>query len=222
MRHIERLPIPQILIDKQVAWQEKYNEKLLGNSKARPDSTKYGHKKIREQLNRSSFNKCFYCESLLVGAPKEIDHYVEVAIDSSLAYEWTNLYLSCNSCNDKLDHSIIPVTEVLNPCVDSDEEIRRHITFEKEYIRSYDASEKGHKTIQKFKLSAPLLDLKRSKWLNKISGVSHEIHNRMIGEKRILPTEEEKEKIRKFMQKDQPYSLMSEIYIKDNMPWALE
>lgn len=59
MRHIERLPIPKILDDKQEEWQKKFEEKLVSNPKARPDSSKYGHKDIRMQFNSCSFNKCF-------------------------------------------------------------------------------------------------------------------------------------------------------------------
>lgn len=221
MRHINRLPIPQVLINKQNEWQEKYNQKLLLNHKARPDSSKYGHKDIRKQLHSCSFNKCFYCESMLVGAPREIDHFIEVAIDSTLAYEWTNLYLSCNNCNDKLDHNVIPVNDALNPCVDSDEEIQRHITFESECIRSQAGSIKGLKTIQKFRLDSEALDLKRGKWLRKLATMVIDIDNKMHEEKRMIHTAEEKSAVRRFMQKDQPYSLMCEMYIKSHIPWAL-
>lgn len=221
MRHIERLPIPQILANKHDEWQAKYEERLAVNPKARPDSSKYGHNDIRERLNSCSFNKCFYCESKLKGTLKEIDHYIEVSIDHSKAYDWDNLYLSCSNCNDKLDHNAIPVTEALNPCVDSDEEIQRHITFEKECICSLPGSEKGLKTIQKFKLDSEMLDLRRSKWLNKLATKAIDIDNDMKADNRSIPTEEEKNAIRLFMQKDQPYSLMCEIYIRQHLAWAL-
>lgn len=221
MRHIERLPIPQILANKHDEWQAKYEERLAVNPKARPDSSKYGHNDIRERLNSCSFNKCFYCESKLKGTLKEIDHYIEVSIDHSKAYDWDNLYLSCSNCNDKFDHNAIPVTEALNPCVDSDEEIQRHITFEKECICSQPGSEKGLKTIQKFKLDSEMLDLRRSKWLNKLATKAIDIDNEMKADNRSIPTEEEKNAIRLFMQKDQPYSLMCEIYIRQHLAWAL-
>lgn len=221
MRHIERLPIPQILANKHDEWQAKYEERLAVNPKARPDSSKYGHNDICERLNSCSFNKCFYCESKLKGTLKEIDHYIEVSIDHSKAYDWDNLYLSCSNCNDKFDHNAIPVTEALNPCVDSDEEIQRHITFEKECICSQPGSEKGLKTIQKFKLDSEMLDLRRSKWLNKLATKAIDIDNDMKADNRSIPTEEEKNAIRLFMQKDQPYSLMCEIYIRQHLAWAL-
>lgn len=221
MRHIERLPIPQILANKHDEWQAKYEEKLAANPKARPDGSKYGHKDIRDALNSCSFNKCFYCESKLIGAPREIDHYIEVSIDQSKAYEWDNLYLSCSNCNDKIVHSAIPVTDALNPCVDSDEEIQRNITFEKECICSQPGSVKGLKTIQKFKLDSDVLDLRRSKWLTKLATQAIQIDNAMKAENRTIPTEKEKDIIRRFMQIDQPYSLMCEIYIRQYLAWAL-
>lgn len=221
MTHVDRLPIPQILADKQEDWQSKYEQKLILNPKARPDSSKYGHKDIRDRLNSCSFNKCFYCESKLTGALREVDHYVEVSIDRSLAYKWNNLYLSCSNCNDKLDHNTIPVTEALNPCVDSDEEIQRCLTFDNECISFLPNSTKGRKTIQKFRLDSDLLDLKRGRRLNKLATSAIEIYNKMKKECRTVPTEEEKNAIRRFMQKDQPYSLMCKIYIIKHLSWAL-
>lgn len=221
MRHINRLPVPRILKNKQKEWQTLYENKLINNPKARPDSNKYGNKGIRDQLNSCSYNKCFYCESTLKGTIKEIDHHIEVVIDTSLAYEWNNLYLSCSECNDKLDHNTIPVTDILDPCVDSDEEIQRHITFDKECICSQAGSKKGLDTIKKYRLDKEVLDLKRSKWLNKLATIAHEINAKMREEQRFNPTPEEKNIICRFMQVDQPYSLMCEIYIKSYLSWAI-
>ena len=81
MRHIDRLPKPAILRDKQAEWQEKYEEKLVENPKARPDSSKYAHKDIRDTLYAMSYGKCFYCETKLSGGNKEVDHFIEVAIE---------------------------------------------------------------------------------------------------------------------------------------------
>lgn len=221
MRHINRLPIPLILASKHDEWQAKYVSKLTTNETLRPDGSKYGHKEIRERLNSCSFNKCFYCESKLTGSLREIDHYIEVSIDHSKAFDWDNLYLSCTNCNDKIDHNTIPVSDALNPCVDSDEEIQRHITFEKECICSQSGSDKGLKTIQKFKLDSDVLDLRRSKWLTKLATIANEICGTMMSENRTVPSEEERTTIRRFMQIDQPYSMMCEIYIRKYLTWAL-
>lgn len=60
MRHIDRLPIPAILTEKQEEWQEKYESKLESDPKARPDSSKYAHKQIKDTLYAMSNGKCFY------------------------------------------------------------------------------------------------------------------------------------------------------------------
>lgn len=221
MRHIERLPEPDILKEKHDEWQEKFEQTKKYNPKARPDSSKYGNPKIRKDLESCSYGKCFYCESMLSGSPKEIDHFIEVAIDPKQAYTWTNLYLSCSNCNDKADHNAIPVNTALDPCRDSDEEIQANITFEDEYICSQQNSQKGLNTIRKYHLRADLLDMKRGKWLRKIMKDIIDIQNRMRIEGRHLPTNDEQQRIKRYMQPDQPYSLMSKIYIETNFDYLL-
>lgn len=218
MRHIDRLPEPQILIDKHDEWQRKFDEKRENNPKARPDSNKYGHKDIRETLNSCSHYKCFYCEATLKGDLREIDHFKEVAIAPELAYTWSNLYLSCHNCNDKLSHDKIPLSDVLDPCSDTDDEIKENITFEDECICAQPDSEKGLQTIRKFRLNSDAQDFKRLKWLKIIKDRVIDIQGKMINEARNQFTEEEKKSLLRFMQRDQPYSLMSEMYLRKHLP----
>lgn len=214
MRHIERLERPAILREKQADWQAKYEERLAENPKARPDNSKYAHKQIKDTLYAMSYGKCFYCETKLSGGSKEVDHFIEVGIDHSKAYDWENLYLACTNCNDKMDHVAIPVTETLDPCRDSDEEIRQNITFVEELISAVPGSQKGLNTIKKFKLNSELLDMRRGQWLNKILKTVVEIQEHMIQEGRNVVTEEEKKRLLRYTMPDQPYSLMSEVYLK--------
>ena len=217
MRHIERLPKPATLAEKEVEWQEKYEAKLAENPHARPDHSKYAHKQIKDTLYSMSYGKCFYCESKLSGGNKEVDHCVEVALDHGKAYDWDNLYLACTNCNDKLDNEAIPVKEALDPCRDSDEVIKAAITFEREQICSVAASQKGLNTIKKFRLNTELLDLKRSRWLNKLLLDASKIHSRMIAEGRDRVNEEERRRMLWYMSPEQPYSLMCEVFIKTNL-----
>ena len=60
MRHIKRFPEPAILKEKQTEWQEKYNAKLDADPHARPDSSKYAHKEIKDTLYAMSYGKCFF------------------------------------------------------------------------------------------------------------------------------------------------------------------
>lgn len=218
MRHIDRLLEPEILSRKHEWWQQQFDERRAANPKYRPDASKYGNKQIREVLDACSHGKCFYCESKLKGELKEIDHLKEVAIAPELAFTWTNLYLSCHHCNDKIDHNGIPVEEVLDPCSATDEEIQRNITFEDECICIQPGSDKGLKTIQKFHLNSDSLDLKRGKWLRKITDKALSIQRTMIVEGRKQMSASEKQSLLLYVQCDQPYSLMSEIFLKKHFP----
>lgn len=217
MRHIERYSEPEILKRQHEKWKAAYEEKLRLNSQARPDVSKYRHKEILDALGSLSFHKCFYCESILSNPLAEVDHFVEVAEAPSLAYEWTNLYLSCRNCNRKLPNRTIPVTTVLDPCRDSDEEIRQEITFKDECVCSRPGSEKGLQTIAKYRLDTEFLDLKRLRRLKSLMKEADEIHKEMILQGRQYPNEEEKERIAIYSQGDQPYSMMCGIYISEKL-----
>lgn len=214
MRHIERLPEPEILVKKHQEWQRKFDEQRQAHPGCRPDSSKYGHKKIREMLDACSYHKCFYCESRLKGELKGIDHFVEVSLAPELAFKWENLYLSCSNCNDKIPHNVIPVEQVLDPCRSSDEEIQANITFEDECICSCPGSEIGLRTIQKFRLNSDSLDLKRGKKLREIMKEALDIKDEMIKSGRQHFNEDEKKVLLSFMQPDQPYSLMSKVFLR--------
>jgi len=206
MIHINRLPKPDILTRKEKEWTEK----LLASDKKRPDNSKYGHKEIRTQLNSMSYHKCFYCERKLKGVPSEIDHYIEVSDTKGrgLAYNWDNLYLSCGNCNSKVPNTEIPVNDVLSPCLNTDNEIQKHLTFEDEIITAKNNSKIGLRTIQKFRLDSELLDHLRLKQLKLFMKVLLQIKDNQIksGHNKLISVE--KENLIRFSQVDHPFSLM--------------
>jgi uncharacterized protein (TIGR02646 family) len=204
---IQRLPEPQILIDKKKEWLDAF----LASGKKRPDSSKYAHEMIRNDLNSMSYYKCFYCETKLKGASKEVDHHIEVSVDKSKAFEWTNLYLCCEHCNKKLSHHSIAVHDALNPCKDTDADMEAHLTFEDELITPNHNSELGLKTIQKYRLDSELLDHKRLKYINLFKTLLIQI----LREKRSI-TQAEREAIESFKRIDNAYSLMFKVLLQKN------
>ena len=210
MRHLERLPEPDILIDKKELWKNN----LIKSGKKRPDSNKYGHKSIRLQLNSMSHQKCFYCESKLKELPKEVDHHIEVSFDKKLSYEWTNLYLSCQNCNKKIPHSAIPVHDVLDPCEDTEEKIRNHLTFHDEIIQPNNNSELGLNTIKKFRLDTELLENLRLKKLKDFYKVILEIRKNQNLENRQKLNLDEYNLLVSFTRIDSSYSRMFEVILR--------
>jgi len=216
MRHIERLYKPEILIKKEKEWTEKF----IQSGKARPSSKQYAHKDILDALMNISHGKCFYSEKKIEGLPKEVDHLVEVSIDKSKAFEWNNLYLSTKECNDgRPTENDLPKDDVLNPCLDSDEEIQKHLTFDNERATPKDNSEKGSKTIMKFKLNSELLLFQRMKHLQGICNFVLSLYKIRQKEFRSDFTEKEKAAIKAFANPDNAFSLMSEMYLRNQLPW---
>lgn len=210
MRGIQRLPEPQILIDRKAIWLTNF----LASGEKRPDSSKYAHVSIRTQLNSMSFTKCFYCETKLKGKSKEVDHFIEVSVNKDLSFEWTNLNLSCDNCNNKIPDSVISVNNTLNPCRNTDEEIKQHLTFDDEFIEAKNNSEIGLLTIQKYRLDTELLDYRRLKQLKIFLKLLNEIRSNQVSENRNFLNEDEISAIHRFKQRDHSFSLMFEILIE--------
>jgi len=204
MRHIDRLETPEILLRNGAIWAKRF----LESERVRPFSSQYAHTEILELLKSMSSHKCFYCERLLKGVPKEVDHYIEVAEHRHLSFLWQNLYLSCDNCNNKLNNRTISAAIVLDPCFHSDEEIEENLIFENELIRPKNNSKIGGLTIQKYKLDSDHLDYLRSRELTKFHDILIDIQKKQIAEGGRQMSSEELEKLQSFANRARPFSLM--------------
>lgn len=122
--------------------------------------------------------------------------------------------MSCENCNGKIPHQIIPVTEALNPFLDTDQEIKKHLTFEDEQITMKPDSILGSKTIQKFRLDSPSLDMLRLKQIKIFQQCCISVQKNMILEGRNKMSEKELESLRSFANPDKSFSLMFEILLE--------
>ncbi|MEK6476255.1 HNH endonuclease [Catalinimonas sp. 4WD22] len=208
MRFIQRLPKPDILERKEESWRERF----VNSDNPRPSNKQYAHQQIRDRLNTMSFHKCFYCERKLKDVPQEVDHFIEVAERKDLAFDWDNLYLACDNCNNKKNNLHIPVTEALDPCRDSDDIIQEHLIFEDEIIRTKNGSQLGLRTIQKFKLNSDQLDKVRLTQIKYFEQLLSKILIAMHQEARGI-LEQEKEALLSFKNPDRPFSLMFKVML---------
>jgi len=63
--------------------------------------SRYQHREIKESLVRMFHGKCAYCESLItVVTYGAIEHFYPKAHYVDKTFEWSNLLLSCDKCND--------------------------------------------------------------------------------------------------------------------------
>lgn len=166
MRTVVRPAKPEVLRDHAEEWTEAFRV----SGKPRPDSRRYAHPEIKRALNDASRGKCFYCESLLLpregGLSPQVDHRRGVK-PPERAYDWDNLYLSCDRCNQaKKGRPDIAIEETLDPC-DQSVDPADHLDARVEFARPRSDSPRGRKTIDKFGLNSLELMLLRSQWLNR-------------------------------------------------------
>ncbi len=216
MISIRRLAEPSILAKKKDEWLQKF---LAKRTPEKPrlglDTSKYGHPKIREVLEAMSSRKCFYCEHKLLEERGQIDHYIEVAESPELAFEWTNLYLSCSDCNNKkLENRTLPVEDCLDPCHPAINPAD-HLTFDRQYIRPKNDSVRGAETIQKYRLDRDDLDHSRLKQLQQLYERLLRLYELKEEEKRKYLTGKEKEALNSFGQADHTFSLMFQVYLSN-------
>ncbi|MBN1962394.1 MAG: hypothetical protein JW841_15785 [Deltaproteobacteria bacterium] len=211
---LTRLPCPEPLASNADKWTKEFIAKRQIDKKERPQKKRYAHNQIIDQLAAMSSQKCFYCECKLIfdtntqgyGGEETVDHYIEVCVNPSKAYEWCNLYLCCRGCQNKIRENSLSVSECLDPCGTSDPS--DHLIFDDEIIRSRNNSTKGIATIKKYKLNRENLAYKRLKQLNEFGKLLYEIYNRQIKEQRQTMIKEELEALHSFAQPDHAYSLM--------------
>ena len=90
---------------------------------------------------------------------------------------------------------------------------REHLTFVGEQITARSGSERGYKTIQKYRLDDDRLDSKRLKQLKLFCEARSEVHLAMIAAGRKHMTEFELTTLQRFRERDQPFSLMFDVYL---------
>lgn len=167
MRQLRRPAAPKVLQDNAARWTEEFN----ASGKPRPDSRRYAHKEVKRTLSGTSDNKCFYCERPLLpregGASVEVDHRRGV-LPHELAYDWDNLYLSCDGCNAaKNGRADIAIEDTLDPC-DSAVDPTDHLDAHLEFARPHRASAVGKRTIDKLGLNTQVeLIVERVRWLQR-------------------------------------------------------
>lgn len=229
MRRLERVEKPAILASKESEWTAGHKARVAKKPGQRPDATKYRHADIVAALYQMSGSKCFYCETPLdpsefgvlpLGA--EVDHYVECAEAPDLAFAWENLYLACEACNAKKPNKTIPVVRCVDPC--GDEDPAEHLTFKAEFIFARSrpgegVSEKGQKTIEKYRLKRPAMLHAKLTVLRNLDVAIAKLEERKRIEQRAELTDEERALLLYFLQPDQPFQLMARVRLA---PFKLE
>lgn len=117
MIKVERIEAPKILNDNATNWTTAYvdaKRKLKNDPKnvklkdaVSKAEKKYGHPKIREQLNTMFQGKCAFCEAyILHNSYPHIEHFRPKSKFPALCFEWKNLLLACGICNGSANKGV--------------------------------------------------------------------------------------------------------------------
>ncbi len=162
------------------------------------DNEIYGHEDVKAQLIRDQHEKCCFCEgSFLAHGFGDVEHFRPKAGFKQkaknklskpgyywLAYEWSNLFFSCQICNQQFKKNLFPLvpgatrainhhsvpkeesvadTLLVNPALDDPEQ---HIGFRQEV--PFGKTDKGEESINVFGLNREKLNEARRKHLKEI------------------------------------------------------
>jgi len=205
----------------------------------------YNHPSIKKILKVAQYEKCCYCEKQQYDEHGAVEHYRPKAGYKSvrkdkfkkpgyywLGYVWENLFFVCEACNGNKD-TIFPLEDerkrvenhtkdilderplILNPTGSDDEDPRKHIVFENEFVRG--VSDEGRATVEACKLDRDGLDINRrmliKELFDRITLITNNIDN--------LDAPDVKSAIlylKNSMKKESPFSAMAIDYISKEFP----
>lgn len=170
---------------KQLFLQDKAYEKGLKSFEF--DNKIYGHSTVKKALLTAHFEKCCFCERKIESG--HVEHFrgkgghqqseTEKIVKPGyywLAYEWSNLYLSCAKCNSSYKRNFFPLANphqratshlidinqeeplLVDPTKDNPEDFIEFIGYTPKAING---NKKGKETIKRTGLDRPFLDNRR-------------------------------------------------------------
>lgn len=105
MIRVTRTKEPNVLVSNAAHWLSELMaamaEPAMTKYQLSKAANRYQHKQIKNALVTMFHGKCAYCESkITVVTYGSIEHFRPKSIYPELTFEWNNLLLSCDICND--------------------------------------------------------------------------------------------------------------------------
>lgn len=154
------------------------------------DGKIYGHKTVKETLIKAQHDKCFLCESKITHISfGDVEHFRPKAASRQsageplqkpgyywLAYEWSNLFLGCQLCNQLFKKNLFPLADPSARAVShrhriereeplfidpSSDDPEKYMSFRREVPYPIKNNPRGKATITDLGLARPKLNEKR-------------------------------------------------------------
>lgn len=120
MRSVYKGNCPNTLMADSAVGLERLENNIQNGDKPQFDSNIYASAEVKDSLKTSHKNKCAYCERNLNGDYGDVEHYrPKGGVTGNkgglgywwLAYEWSNLLLSCSECNRSCKRNSFPLAD---------------------------------------------------------------------------------------------------------------
>lgn len=200
-------------------------------------SSLYGSADVKNKLKQLQNDKCCFCEATVsVVTHGDVEHFrpkagwMQKDKDALtkpgyywLAYDFTNLFLSCQICNQKYKKNYFPLANpdkrakkhtdklsaekslIIDPGKDDPS---KYLSFNKEMIVAINNNEKGKETINRTGLNRPEILKSRFEYLETLQVLAD------IARKNLPDAAQAKAHFKKISKPDKIYSLM----VKTNFP----
>lgn len=191
----------------------------------------YGGAEVKDKLKSLQRDKCCFCEARVSHVSHgDVEHYrpkggwIQKEKDKLtqpgyywLAYDFSNLFLSCQICNQKYKKNYFPLADpkkratthshkisdekslIIDP---GKEDPSKYLSFNKEVIIAINNNPKGIETIKRTGLNRPEILKDRFEWLETLEELAN------IARKNLPEADKAKAHFKKISKPDRVYSLM--------------
>lgn len=108
---------PRILVANELQWTAALLNKLsTGEIPTNNEKTRYRHPEIKTELISETNGKCAYCESKLLHIHHgDVEHIYPKSLDPAKTFEWDNLTLACEICNQNKSNKDPYLEHIIDP-----------------------------------------------------------------------------------------------------------
>ena len=135
MIKLEKTSKPNVLTTNAEEWTKTVLEKIaVGEKLTSTDDARYRHPEIKAALVAETHGKCAYCESKLKHIHHgDVEHITPKSLDPALRYDWNNLTLACEVCNQNKSNRDPKIEHILDPYLTDP---ASHLTFVGSFVFS--------------------------------------------------------------------------------------
>jgi HNH endonuclease len=128
MIKLNKITKPDVLEKKADEWTRIALEKIeAGEQLANIDNARYRHPEVKASLVAETHGKCAYCESKLKHIHHgDVEHIVPKSLEPAKRYEWNNLTLACEICNQNKSNKDPSLEYIIDPYIIDPED---HLSF---------------------------------------------------------------------------------------------